>query len=135
MPLSSIETMCQSWAPRLLSVLRIIVGLLFIEHGTSKFFAFPSGGETGTVALFSLIGLSGVLELVGGVLLTLGLFTRITAFILSGEMAVAYFMVHAPSSFFPLLNRGEPAVFYCFFFLYLAAAGPGPWSIDAMRRR
>jgi putative oxidoreductase len=133
--LSSIETMCQSWAPRLLSVLRIIVGLLFIEHGTAKFFAFPSSGETGTVELFSLIGLSGVLELVGGVLLTLGLFTRITAFILSGEMAFAYFIAHAPHSFFPLLNHGEPAIFYCFMFLYVAAAGPGPWSIDAMRRR
>ncbi len=133
--MSSIETICQSWAPRLLSLLRIIVGLLFIEHGTSKFFAFPSGGETGTVALFSLIGLSGVLELLGGVLLTLGLFTRITAFILSGEMAFAYFIAHAPSSFFPLLNHGEPAVFYCFLFLYVAAAGAGPWSIDAFRRR
>jgi putative oxidoreductase len=133
--LSSIDTICQSWAPRLLSVLRIIVGLLFIEHGTSKFFAFPSGGETGTVALFSLIGLSGVLELLGGVLLTLGLFTRITAFILSGEMAFAYFIEHAPSSFFPLLNHGEPAVFYCFLFLYVAAAGPGPWSIDRAVRR
>jgi len=133
--LSSIDTICQSWAPRLLSVLRIIVGLLFIEHGTSKFFAFPSGGETGTVALFSLIGLSGVLELVGGVLLTLGLFTRITAFILSGEMAFAYFIAHAPSGFFPLLNHGEPAVFYCFLFLYVAAAGPGPWSVDSAVRR
>jgi putative oxidoreductase len=133
--LSSIDTICQSWAPRLLSVLRIIVGLLFIEHGTSKFFAFPSGGETGTVALFSLIGLSGVLELVGGVLLTLGLFTRITAFILSGEMAFAYFIAHAPSGFFPLLNHGEPAVFYCFLFLYVAAAGPGPWSVDNAVRR
>lgn len=132
--MSSIDTLCQTWAPRLLSVLRIVVGLLFIEHGTSKFFAFPSGGETGTVALFSLIGLSGVLELVGGALLTLGLFTRITAFILSGEMAVAYFTVHAPSNFFPLINHGEPAVFYCFLFLYMAAAGPGPWSIDARRR-
>ncbi len=132
--MSSIDSLCQTWAPRLLSVLRIIIGLLFIEHGTSKFFAFPSGGETGTVELFSLIGLSGVLELVGGVLLTVGLFTRITAFVLSGEMAFAYFMVHAPSSPFPLINHGEPAVFYCFLFLYMAAAGPGPWSIDARRR-
>jgi len=133
--LSAIETTAQSWAPRLLSVLRIVAGLLFIEHGTSKLLGFPAGGETGTVALFSLVGLSAVLELVGGVLLTLGLFTRITAFILSGEMAVAYFMVHAPSSFFPLINRGEPAILYCFLFLYIAAAGAGPWSIDALRRR
>ena len=133
--MASIEATCQIWAPRLLSVLRIIVGLLFIEHGASKLFGFPSGGETGTVDLFSLIGLSGVLELIGGVLLTLGLFTHIIAFILSGEMAFAYFIAHAPHSFFPLINRGEPAVFYCFMFLYMAAAGPGPWSIDAARRR
>ena len=133
--MASIEATCQTWAPRLLSLLRIIVGLLFIEHGTSKFFGFPSGGETGTVALFSLLGASGVLELVGGILLTLGLFTRITAFILSGEMALAYFIVHIPYSFFPLINRGEPAVFYCFLFLYMAAAGPGPWSLDALRRK
>ncbi len=133
--MASIEATCQIWAPRLLSVLRIVVGLLFIEHGTSKFFGFPSGGETGTVALISLLGLSGALELVGGVLLTLGLFARITAFILSGQMAFAYFMAHAPHSFFPLVNHGEAAVFYCFTFLYMAAAGPGPWSIDATRRR
>jgi putative oxidoreductase len=133
--LASIDATYQIWAPRLLSVLRVIVGLLFIEHGTSKFFGFPSSGETGTVELFSLIGLSGVLELVGGVLLTLGLFTRITAFILSGEMAFAYFIAHAPHSFYPLLNHGEPAVFYCFMFLYMAAAGPGPWSLDASRHR
>ncbi len=133
--MASIEATCQTWAPRLLSLLRIVVGLLFIEHGTSKFFAFPSGGETGTVTLFSLLGASGVLELVGGILLTLGLFARITAFILSGEMAFAYFIAHAPYSFFPLINRGEPAVVYCFLFLYMAAAGPGPWSIDAVRRK
>jgi putative oxidoreductase len=133
--LASIDATCQIWAPRLLSLLRIIVGLLFIEHGTSKFFGFPSGGETGTVALFSLLGASGVLELVGGALLTLGLFTRITAFILSGEMAFAYFIVHVPYSFFPLINRGEPAVFYCFLFLYMAAAGPGTWSLDAQLRK
>lgn len=132
--MASIDATCQIWAPRLLSLMRVIVGLLFIEHGTSKFFGFPSSEETGTVELFSLIGLSSVLELVGGVLLTLGLFTRITAFILSGEMAFAYFLVHAPHSFFPLINHGEPAVIYCFIFLYMAAVGPGPWSIDAARR-
>ena len=133
--MASIEATCQTWAPRLLSLLRIIVGLLFIEHGTAKLFGFPADAEVGMVQLFSLLGLSGMLELVGGILLTLGLFTRITAFILSGEMAFAYFIVHAPYSFFPLINRGEPAVFYCFLFLYMAAAGPGPWSVDAMRRR
>jgi putative oxidoreductase len=131
--LSNVEAFAQSWAPRLLSVLRIIVGLLFLEHGTSKILGFPATGEGGSFELFSLHGLSGVLELVGGALMTLGLFTRATAFILSGEMAVAYFIAHAPHGFFPLLNHGEPAIFYCFTFLYLAAAGAGPWSIDSRR--
>jgi putative oxidoreductase len=131
--LSTIENVGRSWAPRLLSVLRIIVGFLFLEHGTSKLFGFPPFPEMGTVAIFSLIGLSGILEFVGGLLLTVGLFTRITAFTLSGEMAVAYFMAHAPRGFFPLLNHGEPAILYCFVFLYLAAAGGGPWSIDSRR--
>jgi putative oxidoreductase len=132
--LSNIEIFAHKWAPHLRSLLRIVVGLLFIEHGTAKLFGFPADREVGMVPLVSLLGATGVLELVGGVLLTVGLFSRITAFILAGEMAFAYFMVHAPSSFFPLINRGEPAVFYCFLFLYLAVAGPGPWSIDARRR-
>ena len=129
--MSIIENIARSWAPRLLSVLRIVVGLLFLEHGTSKLLAFPPFPEMGTVAIFSLIGLSAILEFVGGLLLTVGLFTRITAFILSGEMAVAYFMVHAPQGFFPLLNGGEPAILYSFLFLYLAAAGAGPWSLES----
>jgi putative oxidoreductase len=131
--LSTVENIGRSWAPRLLSVLRIVVGLLFLEHGTSKLFGFPPSPEMGTVAIFSLIGLSAIIEFVGGLLLTVGLFTRITAFILSGEMAVAYFVAHAPKGFFPLLNHGESAIFYCFVFLYLAAAGGGPWSIDRRR--
>jgi putative oxidoreductase len=131
--LSAIENIGRTWAPRLLSVLRIVVGLLFIEHGTSKLFGFPQMPNSEGLALFSVIGLSAILEFVGGLLLTVGLFTRVTAFVLSGEMAVAYFVAHAPKGFFPLLNHGEPAILYCFVFLYLAAAGGGPWSIDSRR--
>lgn len=120
------------WAPLLLSVLRIVTALLFLEHGTSKLLNYPPGHH---VTLLSLPGFSGLLELIGGALLLLGLFTRVTAFILSGEMAVAYFMVHAHKSFFPLVNNGEIAVLYCFVFLYLAAAGGGPCSADALLRR
>jgi len=124
----------QSWAPRLLSLLRIVVGYLFLFHGTQKLFAFPVSQPREPVALMSLMGLAGVLELVGGLLILLGLFTRPVAFILSGEMAVAYFMAHAPRSFWPILSGGELVVLYCFLYLYLAAAGPGPWSVDVMRR-
>lgn len=131
--MSAIENIGRTWAPRLLSVLRIVVGLLFIEHGTSKLFGFPQMPNSEGLALFSVIGLSAILEFVGGLLLTVGLFTRVTAFVLSGEMAVAYFVAHAPKGFFPLLNHGEPAILYCFVFLYLAAAGGGPWSIDSRR--
>jgi putative oxidoreductase len=125
------------WSARLLSILRFMVGLLFLEHGTAKVLAFPAGAQGAHlgVNLSSLAGVSGVLELVGGALLVIGLLTRITAFILSGEMAVAYFMVHAKMGLYPILNHGELAVLYCFVFLYLAFAGPGPWSVDAMRRR
>ena len=122
------------WAPRMLSVLRVMAALLFMEHGTQKLLGFPPSENPGP-ALFSLIGLAGVLELVGGFLLVLGLFTRPVAFILSGEMAVAYFMAHAPRSFFPILNGGDAAILYCFVFLYLVFAGGGPWSIDAVWRR
>jgi putative oxidoreductase len=121
-----------AWSPRLLSVLRIMAGLLFMQHGTAKLLGFPYVEMLAGTPLFSIFGLSGLLELVGGALLVLGLFTRPTAFILSGEMAVAYFMAHAGQSFFPLINQGEAAVLYCFVFLYFAAAGPGPWSLDAM---
>lgn len=121
------------WAPRLLSVLRIVAALLFLQHGTAKLFAFPHVAMFDGLQLLSLMGLAGVLELVGSVLLALGLFTRPVAFVLSGEMAFAYFMAHAPRGFFPILNGGELAVLYCFVFLFLAAAGPGPWSVDARR--
>ncbi len=123
-----------SWSGPLLSVLRIMTGLLFLAHGTSKYLQFPLVDYfKDGVAPFSLAGVSGLLELAGGVLIILGLFTRITAFVLSGTMAFAYFIAHAPQSFHPILNGGESAIMFCFVFLYLAAAGAGPWSVDAQR--
>jgi putative oxidoreductase len=124
------------WAPRVLSVLRIIAALLFLEHGLQKLFSFPAplplpAGEV--LHPFTLLWFAGVIETVGGVLLAVGLFTRPVAFILSGEMAAAYFMAHAPRGFFPSLNGGDAAVLFCFVFLYLAAAGGGAWSVDAAR--
>ena len=125
----SFRTVLEYSAPRVLSVLRIVVGLMFMEHGTSKLFHYPA--SMGQIELFSLIGLAGILETFGGALIALGLFTRPVACILSGEMAFAYFMAHAPRGFFPLINQGEAAVFYCFVFLYFAAAGAGAWGLDA----
>jgi putative oxidoreductase len=121
------------WAPRVLALLRIMVGLLFLEHGTQHLFGFPPSANP-PPALLSLFGIQGIIEFVGGILIVIGLFTRPVAFILSGDMAVAYFMSHFPANFFPILNRGDAAVLYCFIFLYLAAAGGGPWSLDASRR-
>jgi putative oxidoreductase len=121
------------WQSHFLSVLRIMTGLLFLEHGTSKFLGFPHVDRVPDA--MSMSGVGGMLELVGGALMVLGLFTRPVAFLLSGEMAVAYFYAHAPRGFFPLLNGGDAAVLYCFVFLYLFFAGPGPWSIDAMMKR
>lgn len=121
-----------SWSSRMLSVLRIMTGLLFLEHGTQKLLGFPPPPNPGP-ALFSLLGLQGVLELVGGFLILIGLFTRPVAFILAGDMAVAYFMAHAPRGFFPMLNGGQLAILYCFVFLYLFVAGGGVWSVDAQR--
>ena len=125
----------RSWAPYLLSILRIITAFLFMQPGTAKLFAFPAAilPNGGTVPVWSLIGLAGILEAFGGLFLLVGLFTRPIAFLLSGEMAVAYFMGHAPKGFWPVLNQGMPAILFCFGWLYLSAAGPGPWSIDAMR--
>jgi putative oxidoreductase len=123
------------WAPLLLSILRIITGFLFIAHGTQKVFNFPPSDKPMHFELASMMGFSGSLELVGGALILVGLFTRIAAFIVSGEMAFAYFTVHAKGGFWPILNHGELAVLYCFIFLYLFAAGPGPISLDAAVRR
>lgn len=123
-----------SWAPRILSILRFMSGLLLLQHGTGKLLGFPAGVVPPTFNLNSMPGYAGVFELVCGVLLVLGLFTRPAAFIASGMTAVAYFYAHAPQGFYPILNRGELAALYSFVFLYIAAAGPGPWSVDAARR-
>jgi putative oxidoreductase len=131
----NLEALCTAWAPRLLSVLRIVTALLFMTHGIAKHLKYPPLPAFAKVELFSLIGFAGLLELVGGALLILGLFTRPVAFILSGEMAVAYWMAHGPRNFHPLVNGGEAAILFCFIFLYIAAAGPGPWSIDAARKK
>jgi putative oxidoreductase len=117
-------------APPMLSVLRIVAGLAFLEHGTGKLLGFPARLPFIDNMPPSLLYFTGTMELVGGALIVLGLFTRPVAFILSGFMAAAYFMAHFPMSFFPALNLGEPAVLYCFIFLYLAAAGSGPWALD-----
>jgi putative oxidoreductase len=118
-----------TWSLRMLSVLRIITGLLFLEHGTQKLFAFPGPGP----ALTTLLVVQALLELVGGILILIGLFTRPVAFILAGDMAVAYFMAHAPRGFFPTLNGGQLAILFCFVFLYLFVAGGGVWSVDEQR--
>jgi putative oxidoreductase len=117
------------WTPRILGILRIILGFLFLQHGTSKLFGMPLAMSDG-VQLFSLMGFAGILELVGGALILVGLFTRPTSFILSGQMAFAYFMAHAPHGFLPIMNQGELAVIFCFAFLYFSVAGAGALSID-----
>ena len=122
------------FAPYLQSVLRIVAAFSFITHGTQKLIAVPVAQPGTTVPLFSLFGVAGALETFGGVLLLLGLFTRPVAFLMAGEMAVAYLMAHLPRGFWPVLNAGEPAVLFCFIWLYVAAAGAGPWSVDALRR-
>src|SRR5437868_10245570 len=121
------------WQPQLLALLRIVVGLLFLEHATSKFFAFPVPFPVHPLP--TLLIAAGVVELLAGILVTLGLFTRIAAFIASGEMAIAYWMQHFPKSPWPIANMGEGAILFCFVFLYLAAAGPGAWSVDGARMR
>ncbi|CTQ31290.1 DoxX family protein [Jannaschia rubra] len=119
------------WAPRMLSLLRIVAALIFFAHGTDKILGFPDTGRTPDA--FTLGWIAGVIELVGGGLLIAGLFTRPVAFLTSGLMAAAYFIAHAPQSVFPGINGGDAAILYCFVFLYLVFAGPGPWSIDALR--
>lgn len=126
----------ETWTPRALALLRIVSAYLFLQHGTAKLLHVPHVAMFDEVTLMSMMGVAGVLELVGGVLLLIGLLTRPVAFILSGEMAVAYFMAHASQGhvLMPILNQGELAVIYCFVFLFLAAAGGGAWSVDAMRK-
>jgi len=128
------ETMA-AWTPRALSVLRIITGLLIIQHGMAKLIGFPAVAAFANLQPLSLLGAAGFIELIGGALLVLGLLTQPAAFILAGEMAVAYFMVHAPKGFYPLVNGGTLAIAYCFACLYLSTAGAGPWSVDAAMKR
>ena len=125
----------ETWAPRALSVLRIVSAFLFLQHGTAKLFHLPHVAMFDQLQIASLAGVAGILEVVGGLLLLIGLFTRPVAFVLSGEMAVAYFIAHAPQGHVlsPMLNQGEPAVLYCFIFLFISAAGAGLWSVDAAR--
>ena len=123
------------YAPQALSMLRIVTALLFVQHGTSKLFNFPTWPMPPLPEVGSLFWIAGVIEIVGGLLLLVGLLSRPVAFLLSGEMAIAYWMIHAPQSTFPLLNHGEGAILFCFIFLLIAAAGPGPWSLDAKRKK
>ena len=133
--MSDLSAFLGRWSPRLLSVLRAVAAFLFIPHGAQKLFGVPADPPKEAVELLSLMGVAGVLEFFGGLLLLAGLFTRPVAFILSGQMAVAYFMAHAPKGFWPILNGGELAALYSFLFLYLAASGGGPWSCDHWLRK
>jgi putative oxidoreductase len=128
-------TWLSRWQAHLLAVLRIIAGLLFVEHGLIKLIGFPPGGQPGAQDMGTLLWVAGVIELVTGALVVVGLWTRLAAFVAAGEMAVAYFMFHAPRGFYPAVNLGEGAILFCFVFLYLAGAGPGAWSIDGARDR
>jgi putative oxidoreductase len=130
---SSIPVTLSRFAPHVLSILRIVAGLLFLEHGMSKLLGWPQ--PLPTPAMFTLVWCAGSIELIGGALLTIGLLTRLAAFIMSGEMAFAYFMAHAPKAHFPILNGGDAPILFCFVFLYLACAGGGPLSVDAWARR
>jgi putative oxidoreductase len=133
--MSSLAALQQTGAPQVLSVLRVVAGLLFLAEGIAKLFGIPPVPMFAHLQLLSLLGVQGIIELVGGALMCLGLFTRPTAFILSGDMAVAYFEAHFPHSFFPALNGGMAAILFCFVFFYLFFAGPGPWSLDHVLRR
>jgi putative oxidoreductase len=126
-------TWLSRWQPQMLAVLRIVVALLFIEHATIKLFGFPPGGQPGLQAAGTFLWIAGMIEMIAGLMVLVGLFTRLGAFIAAGEMAVAYWMVHAPQSPWPIANGGEGAILFCFIFLYLAAAGPGAWSVDSAR--
>ena len=134
--MASNQTFFDTWTPRGLALLRIVTAFLFLQHGTAKLLHFPHVDMFDGLTLFSFMGFAGALELVGGALLLVGLFTRPVAFIVSGQMAVAYFMAHASQGnvLSPMMNQGEAAVLYCFVFLFLAVAGAGAWSIDAARQ-
>jgi len=128
-------TWLSRWQPHLLAVLRIVAGLLFLEHGLIKLLGYPPGGQPGLQDVGTLLWVGGTIELITGFLVVIGLWTRLAAFVAAGEMAVAYFMVHAPKNFYPAVNMGEAAILFCFVFLYLAAAGAGAWSIDGARMK
>lgn len=127
----AISNTLNPWAPRVLSVVRIVAGLIFLAHGSQKLLGFPASDMN--PPMFSIFWFAGAIELVAGTLITIGLFTRPAAFVASGTMAAAYFIAHAPQNFFPALNGGDAAILFCFFFLYLVFAGPGSWSVDAQR--
>jgi putative oxidoreductase len=132
------DSLSTAWAPRalyILSVLRVFTGLELLQHGTGKILGFPAVPSFANVQIGSLSGMGGLIELIGGILFTIGLFTRPVAFILSGFTAAAYFMAHASKGFYPVLNGGELAALYCFVFLFFAFAGGGPWSVDALKRK
>jgi putative oxidoreductase len=131
-PLTARSATLDRYAPAVLSLLRFVAAVLFLQHGMSKLFGFPQAGHM--PAFLTLLWFAGIIEFVGSILVGLGLFTRVAAFIMSGEMAFAYFMSHAPRNFYPLLNSGEDAILFCFVFLYLVFAGAGPWSLDALWR-
>ncbi|MDB6179390.1 DoxX family protein [Paracoccus sp. Z330] len=127
------DSISEIWGPRMLSVLRAVSALIFLLHGSQKLFGFPASEHQ--PPLMSLMGIGGILELFGGILLLIGLFTRPVAFVLSGMMAVAYWMFHAPQNLFPTLNGGDSAILYCFVFLYIAVVGGGAWGMDAARAK
>ena len=129
------ESYFAAWSPRILGILRMVTGFLFLQHGSAKLLGAPHNAMFDGLQLMSLMGLAGVLELGGGALIMVGLFTRPVAFILSGMMAVAYFMAHASKGFLPIVNQGELAVLYCFVFLYFSVAGGGGYSVDGMLRK
>jgi len=126
-------TWLSRWQPQVLGLVRIVVGLLYLEHATQKFLAFPVPFPI--QPLPPLLAAAGIVEVIAGLLITIGLFTRLAAFLASGEMAIAYFYMHLPQGFWPVVNKGEVAILFCFIFLYIAAAGPGAWSIDGARKR
>jgi putative oxidoreductase len=132
--MTNLTALSNRWAPHMLSLCRVIIALLFLEHGLQKLYGFPPGGG-GPFSPGSLMGVAGIIEFVGGILLLVGLRVHLVSFILAGEMAVAYFIAHAHGSFYPVVNHGELAVLYCFIFLYFAVAGGGLWSIDYLRRK